>query len=585
MFGRLSIQQRLPLLICVLLLAVIVSYGFANYYSLRKATLSLAAERLSSLTSQISTSFSQSEDFLVKTSNATATQKPVIDYINSGGKQFEKETREALDKLYRDSTWVFIGLADTNLTPLTFSTKSILSAGINLKDEVVSLKPGTGKVGRIYNIDGFVYFPLISAIADNKRTIGYVISWITLRASPKSIEQFSQLVGAGASFYIGNTDGTLWTDLFKPLPTAPFEVADKSKLVEFTGEDGKPLIANTQPIAQTQWLVTIAFSEQTALQGVTTFLRWIVVIGIVLTAAGILVAWVVSRNITRPLNNLTKASTAMSQGNHLSPVSVDMGRDDELGKLAHAFNTMAADVHRTHNELERKVAERTMQLEYANKELEAFSYSVSHDLRAPLRSITGFSTMLKEDYSGKLDAKADRIINTIVDNTQTMGRLIDDLLSFSQTGKKDLVISTVNMHVVASHVTDELLLHIPKEKYNVYIAPLPPAEADGGMMKQVYMNLVGNAVKYSSKKVNPRIEIGYKQENERVIYYVRDNGAGFDMAHADKLFSVFQRLHSWQEFEGSGVGLALVKRIIEKHNGSVWAEATPNEGATFYFSL
>ncbi|MDB4919278.1 PAS domain-containing sensor histidine kinase [Mucilaginibacter sp.] len=234
--------------------------------------------------------------------------------------------------------------------------------------------------------------------------------------------------------------------------------------------------------------------------------------------------------------------------------------------------------------LEKKVIERTLQLEAANKELESFSYSVSHDLRTPLRAVNGYAMMLKEDFGSKLGAEGDRVINIIMDNARRMGQLIDDLLTFSRLGRKEIKSQNVDINEMVKMCIKELLLNEGK-KYQVKVRELPQCQADGSMLKQVWMNLIGNAIKYSSKQDLPKIEIGFKRDQKRDIYYVKDNGVGFDMQYSGKLFGVFQRLHSNDQFEGTGVGLALVKRIIDKHGGEIWVEAHLNKGATFYFSL
>jgi signal transduction histidine kinase len=399
------------------------------------------------------------------------------------------------------------------------------------------------------------------------------------------MEQFYQLVGITADIYIENTDGSLWTNLIDPLSKSPFKIKKTNELIEFTNTDGRWMIARAQYIPHTYWLVVVAFSEQNMLNGVNSFVKWIVLIGIVLMAIGILAAWVMSRNITKPLNQLMAAAMAIAQGNYSSPVPIDEFKYDELGKLANAFNIMISEIYLAHHELENKVEERTAQLENVNKELEAFSYSVSHDLRTPLRAISGYSIMLKEDYEAELGTEGKRIIHNIITNAKMMGQLIDDLLSFSRLGKKELVRTQIDMQLLAKNVVNELLQSGPEDKYNFNIDLLPPIKADQVMIKQVLLNLVNNAIKYSSKKTDPKIVIGSIEKETKTIYYVKDNGAGFDMAYANKLFGVFQRLHSQEEFEGSGVGLALVKRIIEKHKGEIWAEGIENEGATFYFSL
>jgi len=225
------------------------------------------------------------------------------------------------------------------------------------------------------------------------------------------------------------------------------------------------------------------------------------------------------------------------------------------------------------------------QLVFANNELEAFSYSVSHDLRAPLRGIHGYTKILEEDYFDKLDDEGKKIIETILRNAKIMGELIDDLLAFSRLGRKEISKRDIHMNSLARSVADEFISASSENKIEIIIKPLPPGNGDHALIKQVLVNLISNAVKYSGKKSKTIIEIGsYFKENKNV-YYVKDNGAGFDMKYYHKLFGVFQRLHSQAEFEGTGVGLAIIQRIIQKHQGDVWAESTLNEGATFYFSL
>ncbi len=232
--------------------------------------------------------------------------------------------------------------------------------------------------------------------------------------------------------------------------------------------------------------------------------------------------------------------------------------------------------------LERRVAERTAQLEGANKELESFSYSVSHDLRAPLRAVDGYALMLEEDYAARLDGEGRRLLGVVRDESRRMGRLIDDLLEFSRMGRQAPMKQSVDMTALAGEVAKEI---VGGSAVAVNIETLPPAPADRAMLRQVWINLVGNACKYSAKKSDPRVAIGGRTEDAENIYWVRDNGAGFDMRYAEKLFGVFQRLHRQEEFTGTGVGLAIVQRVVTRHGGRVWAESKLGEGACFYFSL
>ncbi len=244
-----------------------------------------------------------------------------------------------------------------------------------------------------------------------------------------------------------------------------------------------------------------------------------------------------------------------------------------------------ATVSQLNAELEQRVLQRTSQLEAANKELETFSYSVSHDLRTPLRAIDGFSHILLDDYADKLDDEGKRLLNVVRDNTRRMGQLIDDILQFSRSSSLEMTFSEIDMEELAREVVEELQPVVANSKLQVNIEPIPPATGDHAMMHQVFVNLLSNAIKFSHFREHAIIKVGGSIKDNEAIYFVRDNGAGFDMQYADKLFGVFQRLHSVNEFEGTGIGLAIVQRIITRHGGRVWAEGKVNEGAAIYFAL
>ena len=243
------------------------------------------------------------------------------------------------------------------------------------------------------------------------------------------------------------------------------------------------------------------------------------------------------------------------------------------------------EIRRLNEALEQRVKARTTELELANRELEAFAYSVSHDLKAPLRAIQGFSRMLLGEHAARLDEEGLRMFNVIVDNTQTMARLIDDLLALSRLGRQQIRKSPVNLAVMARQVFEQLQVQEPDRDLRLVVHDLPPAWGDHSLLKQVMMNLLGNAIKYTRAKKTAAIEVDGYTEGRETIYCVKDNGVGFDERYAHKLFGVFQRLHGGSEYEGTGVGLAIVQRIIHRHGGRVWAEGKVGEGATFYFSL
>ena len=256
---------------------------------------------------------------------------------------------------------------------------------------------------------------------------------------------------------------------------------------------------------------------------------------------------------------------------------------DEQGEILES-RSMAVDI------TERRQAEAELQkyaeeLTHSNADLESFSYSVSHDLRAPLRAIDGFSRILLEDYFDKLDAECRRLLNVIRSNTQNMGQLIDDLLVFSQLSRKEMQSTDIDMQALAQAVFQEIKSTAAERKVQLRINKLPPARGDRSMIRQVFVNLISNAIKFTKAKKTAVIEVGSKVEGNSSVYFVKDNGVGFEMQYVDKIFGVFQRLHTVEEFEGTGVGLALVQRIIRRHGGHVSAEGKVNKGATIYFTL
>jgi light-regulated signal transduction histidine kinase (bacteriophytochrome) len=243
------------------------------------------------------------------------------------------------------------------------------------------------------------------------------------------------------------------------------------------------------------------------------------------------------------------------------------------------------DIRRLNDELEHRVLDRTSQLEAANRELEAFSYSVSHDLRAPLRHINGFVDLLNEKYNDLLPEKGKHYLSVITDASSQMGNLIDDLLQFSRTGRQEMQQMKLDMNSLIQEVVRFYADETESRNIEWEISAMPTIKGDLSLLRMVWNNLVSNAVKFTREREHPQIKIGYTEEKKEYIFYVRDNGAGFDMRYVHKLFGVFQRLHTKQQFEGTGIGLANVQRIILKHGGRTWAESELDQGATFYFSI
>ena len=249
------------------------------------------------------------------------------------------------------------------------------------------------------------------------------------------------------------------------------------------------------------------------------------------------------------------------------------------------LDTVQRALQKSYNELERRVEERTAELEAANKELESFSYSVSHDLQAPLRAIDGYARMILRDHTDQFDEDTKQKFGTIRRSSQMMGQLINDLLAFSRLGRQEIMPSKLDMGGLLNDAWKELQMIHPERKMILDAQEMPQAFGDRTLIKQVLLNLLSNAIKFTKYRECAKIEAGGCADGKQLVYYIIDNGVGFDMTYHDKMFGVFQRLHSSDEFEGTGVGLAIVQRIIHRHGGRVWAEGRPDRGASFYFSL
>ncbi len=256
-----------------------------------------------------------------------------------------------------------------------------------------------------------------------------------------------------------------------------------------------------------------------------------------------------------------------------------------VGLIAAGYSYRVRNLHRRTVELEMQVAQRTSELQVANRELEAFCYSVSHDLRAPLRHIDGYVELLSSRCRDALSEQVMHYVDTIAGSARRMGTLIDDLLDFSRTGRTEMQREEVDMNQTLQEVLSELKESCAERSIEWVVGDLPSAQGDLALLRQVWANLLENAVKYTQTREEARIEVGSREENGETVFFVADNGVGFDMDYVDKLFGVFQRLHKAEDFEGTGIGLANVQRIISRHGGRVWAEGALDFGATFYFSL
>jgi signal transduction histidine kinase len=327
------------------------------------------------------------------------------------------------------------------------------------------------------------------------------------------------------------------------------------------------------------WAVVYAVPVEYALGQLSSLAGAILGLGALLAVliAGLTVLSL--RRFLKPLDSLVATAGRIGAGDFSPPPALRTG--DELEELGRAFAEMTESLRRK----DQRILAQVTELQASNRELESFSYSVSHDLRAPLRSIDGFSKALLEDYSSVLPAEGIEYLGYLREASQQMGLLIDDLIRLSRLTRDEFRAVEVDLSALAAQVVEELRSREPGRTVEFRIQPEVRAMGDPRLLRHVFDNLLANSWKFTSRNPQPRIEFGAQNGDGEIRYFVRDNGVGFDMAYAGRLFSPFQRLHARSEFEGSGIGLATVQRVVRRHGGRVWAEAQPERGATFYFTL
>ena len=396
--------------------------------------------------------------------------------------------------------------------------------------------------------------------------------------------------------YLGNASNTMITqsllELTSTLGRSVYTNGVNDCLAQHDGGGfyndyrGVPVIGAYRWMPEFELCIVTEIDQREALAPIWDARNSIVLIGAVVGVGTIVAGVFFARTLSTPLSHLVQGTKQISRGN--LDYRVGLSGRDEISQLSRAFDHMAEALRATtisRDDLEQRVAERTAQLQESNRELEAFSYSVSHDLRSPLRAMDGFSRIVLEDYASDLPGEAQRYLGLVRDNAQQMGSLIDHLLAFSRLGRQPLTKEPVVVSDLVRSVLAALSTELDGQKVEITIGDLPPCQADPALLRQVFANLLGNALKFAQTRDAAIIEVGCDNHTGKSVYFVKDNGVGFDMRYANKLFGVFQRLHRAEDYPGTGVGLATVQRIIHRHGGRIWAEAEPDKGATFYFTI
>jgi two-component system sensor kinase len=578
-----SIERKLPLLFSVLLVVVVLVLLGAAYGEVRSAALTFASQRVLRSNKAWVSLLARSVT-AQRTQGATlAADQGVHDFVASGGRRGRDWALAAARRVVPD------GARNTAVEIWDSAGHRLLLRGDSaLTSDPAPLPTSDSAVVGPWRLrhDTLMYYQVGTVVRHGPEgsVIGRVVQVARLNVSAAQREILTGIAGGDIDLMLGNADGDPWTDLEKSIPAPPAAArSHPDSTTARTYQSDEPKIGAALQIPGTPWMFISELSRSRVFTPSQVYLRRMSLIAAAIVLVGALGAWWVSHRITSPLNRLTTAAAAIAAGD--LGQRVDVPGTDELGRLGHSFNAMAGEVQRARSDLEGQVVERTRALRETNAELEAFSYSVSHDLRAPLRAIHGFARILLEDHGTSLDPEAKRVLGVIDENTRRMGQLIDDLLAFSRLGRKELETAPVDMADLVRTVAAEVRRSAGDRPLDIAIGPLPPARGDRDMLRQAVTNLLDNAAKFTRHRAPGHIEVGHRADGAETVYYVKDNGAGFDPRYAGKLFGVFQRLHRAEEFEGTGVGLAIVQRIVLRHGGRVWAEGQPDAGATFFFTL
>ena len=586
-WSRWSIAVKLPLAFALVLFVLGGTTALVSYLEVRQTVVGIASGRLQQAATQMAAALGVSARQRVAAMHAFMKLPELEAYLRS---------RDASDaEVVRTAVAAYLGnmIEFANVELWDPAGMRLLAVGApfdalsaaeadSYTSEMQTPAPAIGRLRQYYDT---MLYPVGHQLVADGTLLGYVVERRRISnpaQSQQTVNMLAGLIGDQASVIVGNRDGSAWTDMTAQVSSVPVPAGDGGHLLEYERAGRPRLFAWAAPISATPWVVVVEFPHEVVMAPADRLVRRVSLIAAALLVLAAIAGWGFSRRITTPLGRVTHAAEALAESRQAP--HLDINRHDEIGRLADSFNTMAEKVEGARAELERRVEQRTAELTAANRELESFSYSVSHDLRAPLRAIGGFVQILEEDHGASFSDEARKAFDRIRVNAARMGQLIDDLLEFSRIARVPLTPRGVDMATLARVAADEAVA-VARHPVQVTIDPLPPAQGEPTLLAQVWANLLSNAVKFTARVPQPCITVGATTDGHGTIYFVRDNGAGFDPEYASKLFGVFQRLHRTSEFEGTGVGLAIVQRVVLRHGGRAWAESTVGGGATFYFTL
>lgn len=583
MIRRRSLQRELPLGIGVLLaLSVMLLAGFA-YREVARSARAAASDRLERTTLQIAQMLTQSARTRFAVMESTATLAAIRGYARAPARTPPPLT--TLRKLGVGPLVLSVEIWNPAGRRLTQTGSVTALDSAHAATVMGALREARSAIGRFELVGDTVVYALLTTITDGKATLGYLVErrrLATASSGGGGGRALADLIGEGSTLAIGNASGDLWTDFNRRVAGPPSGVLAPG-LHSYQGDSGE-VFARSARVAATPWQVVVEFPSDRVYARSQTFLARVGLIAFALLAVGVGAAWLAGRWIARPLGRVTEAAEAIAAGR--STVALTEGRTDEIGRLTGAFNVMAGQVAQSHAQLERQVADRTAALQDTLNELEAFSYTVSHDLRAPLRAMQGFAQALLEDYGPGLDDTGRDYARRVVDASRKMDELIQDLLGYSRLSREQVSIGIVDLDAIAADVASTVADEMKQRNGRVEIvAPLGPVLGNGRILNQILVNLVGNAVKFVPADVPPRVRLRVEVRNGRKRIWVEDNGIGIAPEHQQRIFRVFERLHGGETYPGTGIGLAIVRRGAERLGGDAGVESNPGHGSNFWIDL
>ena len=583
----LSIKLKLPLLIGGLVVVVTGVYAYAAYRAAARAAVTVAVGRLGVVTDQLAQALHSSRNQLVLHLDSIARRPEVTAYL---AHPVASRSRAALEAL-RPAPERMPSVARVSLWSAgrrrLLSFGEPLRPGLAVDTTLLAVAAGADSalLGAFTAVGDSAAYPIVARVGSAAQPLGYVVEWRWVANSARSREQTNQLVGTNAHIYIGNAAGDLWTDLTHPVPAPPIDVRHATALLRYERPGVGATYAMARPIAGSPWIVLVEYPVQAVLAPARLALAGLAVTGIVILALGLAAAWMLSGTLTRPLVRLTHAAEAVAAGDYTQVVG-SSPRGDELGRLATAFDTMVTRVGEAQQRLEDRVRARTAELQERNEELEAFAYSISHDLRAPLRAMGGFSQALLEDYGDRLDDTGRQYAERVVAGANVMDQLIRDLLSYSRITRSELRLGPVELRRAVAAAESQVANDAAARGARVVVEePLPAAVGHETTLAQVLANLLANAIKFVPAGRTPEVRVRAEQSNGRVRVWVEDNGIGIAPEHHDRIFRVFERLNPADEYAGTGIGLAIVRKGMERMDGRVGVESQPGQGSRFWIEL